>query len=90
MGTLRLNPWRQLHVGRHYRFQERTGTFTDINGNTRDYQPYAIWDGKIDWTDRHYSVYAEVNNIFGKRYYDYGNVEQPGTWVMAGIKWQIF
>ena len=44
----------------------------------------------LDWTDRHYSVYAEVNNIFGKRYYDYGNVEQPGTWVMAGIKWQIF
>ena len=90
VGTLRLNPWRQLHVGLHYRFQERTGTFTDINGNTRDYQPYAIWDGKIDWTDCHYSVYAEVNNIFGKRYYDYGNVEQPGTWVMAGIKWQIF
>jgi len=34
-------------------------------------------------------VYLEANNLFDTDYVDYGNVRQPGTWVMVGAKWNF-
>ena len=31
----------------------------------------------------------EANNLFNKKYVDYGNVQQPGTWLTAGVKYNI-
>ena len=81
---LQLHLWRQLGMGVNYRFQERTGTYTDVNGNTCLYQPYALFDARLNWQSSRYRLYLETNNIFGKKYVDYGNVEQPGCWVIAG------
>jgi len=32
-------------------------------------------------------VYVEANNLFGCRYVDYGNVPQPGQWLMVGVRY---
>lgn len=87
---MKMNIWSNLHLALDYRFQERTGTYTDTQGATKSYQPYAIFDARLDWRTPSYSLFAEVNNIFDKAYVDYGNVPQPGTWLMAGVRVNVF
>ena len=33
--------------------------------------------------------YIEANNIFNKKYYDFGMIPQPGFWFMAGVKFKL-
>ena len=82
----------QLPISRHlglllnYRFQDRTGSYTDTQGLIQDYAPYHIIDGRLSWTTDTYSLYLEGNNLTGSHYVDYGNVPQPGTWLIMGAK----
>ncbi len=82
--NLQLNIWRQLDLGINYRFQDRTGTYTDTEGVVQDYSPYGIVDARIGWNTESYKLYLEANNLFDKEYVDYGHVPQPGTWITAG------
>ena len=70
----------------NYRFQERRGSYTGTDGINRAYKPYQLVDARLAWSKPRYSVYVEANNLFGAHYVDYGNVPQPGLWVMAGAR----
>lgn len=87
--SLDLNLWRSLDLTVKYRFQKRDGRFTttDTEGNAvvRKYQPYAVTDLRLSWNERWYKAYVEANNIFAKKYYDFGSIRQPGAWIMAGV-----
>ena len=80
----------QLHLTLNYRFQDRMGHYTDTNGKVLAYRPYSIVDGQLSWNTATYSIYLEANNLLNHRYVDYGNVPQPGLWIMAGMKIAIF
>lgn len=82
---LQMNLWKQLALCLSYRYQERVGIYTDVDGKTQSYSPYGIVDAKLSWTQPKYNVYLEANNLLDKTYVDYGNVPQPGTWVVAGV-----
>lgn len=84
VAELDLNIWKQLDFNVKYRFQERTGTFTNTDGAVCRYAPYSITEARLQWTAPQYKLYVEANNLFDKSYYDYGCVPQPGIWVMAG------
>lgn len=84
MANLNLNVWRNLELGLYYRWQDRMGSYTDVDGAVRDYSPYGILDGRLQWTGAKYKVYLEANNIFNKSYIDHGCIPQPGIWIMAG------
>lgn len=73
-----------LNLGLNYRFQDRTGTYTDSNGNVQDYKPYGIIDARLSWDAPTYKLYVEANNLFDKTYVDFGHIPQPGIWIMAG------
>ena len=53
------------------------------------YRSYSIVDARLSWNDTAYSVYVEGNNLLSHRYVDYGNVPQPGCWVMVGARWHF-
>lgn len=72
-----------------YRMQERTGTYTTTEGEVRPYQAYGIFDARLAWNTPGYTVYVEANNLFDRSWMDYGNVPQPGLWVMAGVNINI-
>ena len=72
-----------------YRYQYRMGSYTGTDGVNRSYKPYSIVDARLAWTKPSYSVYVEANNLFGARYVDYGNVPQPGFWIMTGARWKF-
>lgn len=68
--------WSRLSAHWDLRWQQR------MNG----YTPYWKLDGKLQWTARHYDLYVSADNITCHRYYDLAAVEQPGLWIMAGVK----
>ena len=83
---LTFNPMEKLEVSVGYRFQDRMGSYTNTEGEVKNYHPYSVVDGKVTWKEDTFSIYVEGNNLTGHRYVDYGNVPQPGAWVIAGVK----
>ena len=81
---LQANLWKRLYMDINYRMQDRTGTYTDTNGQINDYKPYGIVDARLGWNDDRYTLYVEANNLLNKTYVDFGHIAQPGMWVMAG------
>lgn len=88
VANLDLHIWKQLDLTVKYRYQKRTGAFTskDSDGTVKtfNYRPYSVTDARLAWNTNSYNVYVEANNVFNKRYYDFGSLRQPGIWVMAG------
>ena len=74
-------------------YQDRKGTYTlfeDGNwGSEVDYDPFWIFDGKVNYSIKKIDFYVSVNNIFDLKYIDIGNVVQPGRWTKVGISYQI-
>ena len=67
------------------RWQDRVGSYTDFDGTVCDYQPYALVDTRLTWQEPRWKAYIEANNLFDTSYHDYGLVEQPGRWLIAGF-----
>lgn len=85
VSSLQLHLFAYLDLGISYRFQDRVGSYTDLNGSVHDYQPYSLWDARLSWNHPRYTVFVEGNNLLNKHYVDYGLVPQPGTWINVGI-----
>ncbi len=79
----------RLTLGLHFRWQDRVGQYTDFNGIAHDYKPYALVDARLTWQDAKYKLYLEANNLLDNNYVDYGHVEQPGRWLIAGFSIQL-
>jgi len=83
---LRMQLIESLDLTLGYRWQDRMGQYTTIDGEIKDYHPYSVVDARLAWNKDTYSIYIEGNNLTGHRYVDYGNVPQPGCWITGGIK----
>ena len=86
VASLNLQPIPNLNMSIFYRFQDRVGSYVDADGRKDNYSPYSIFDMRIDYSFSRYNIFLEANNLFCKQYIDYGNVRQPGVWLIAGIK----
>ena len=84
--SLQLHLISYLDMGINYRFQDRVGSYTNLEGETKSYFPYGITDVRLSWNHPRYTLYVEGNNLFDKTYVDYGLVPQPGLWINSGIK----
>lgn len=76
---------RNLLLDISYRWQDRDGAYTNTDGKVVRYASYGVLDAKMKWTQPHYEIYVEGNNLLDKSYVDYGNVPQPGIWVIGGV-----
>ena len=84
--SLQLHLISYLDMGINYRFQDRVGSYTNLEGDTKSYSPYGITDVRLSWNHPRYTLYVEGNNLFDKTYVDYGLVPQPGRWFIAGLR----
>jgi len=75
----------KLTLGVNLRWQDRVGQYTDFSGAVQDYKPYALVDTRLTWQEPRYKFYLEANNLLDKDYADFGHVEQPGRWLIAGF-----
>lgn len=91
VATVDLGIFEACNFSLFYRFQDRTGTYTDTEGLIHRYKPYGIVDARLSYgypLDM-IEFYIEANNIFNKKYYDFGMIPQPGFWFMAGVKFKL-
>ena len=83
--------WSHLTASWNFRWQDRMGSYilyedAQSTGQLVPYSPYATLDLKVRWTTRRYEVWAEATNLLNHRYYDLGNIPQPGIVVMGGVR----
>ncbi|MDL2213185.1 TonB-dependent receptor [Bacteroides sp. OttesenSCG-928-E20] len=76
--------WKELHANWAFRWQDRMGSYLKEGGQV-PYSSFGLLDLKLVWQGKSYQLFAEANNVFDCRYYDFGSVPQPGVWVRAGI-----
>ena len=79
----------RLTLGANFRWQDRVGQYTDFSGIAHYYKPYALVDARFTWQEAKYKLYLEANNLLDNNYVDYGHVEQPGRWLIAGFSIQL-
>jgi vitamin B12 transporter len=86
---------KNLTANWNFRFQKRMGGYEvyDANnkatGNIHSYPSFCLMDLKVQWDKPNYQLYASVDNLFDRHYYDYGNIPQPGVWVNVGAMFRM-
>lgn len=88
-GDAELNIWRNLDLTVKYRLQHRMGSYLDVENERHRYSTYALMDARLSWTEPRWNVYVEGNNLLDREYVDYGNVKQPGFWIVAGVSYNL-
>lgn len=64
---------------------DRIGNYTDRSGIVRPYKPFFLLDARITYQHSWWQIYADGTNITATRYFDYGGLEMPGSWISGGI-----
>lgn len=64
---------------------DRTGNYADADGEIRGYKPYFLLDGRLAFDWKMLRLYLDATNITDTRYFDYGGLRMPGTWLSAGV-----
>lgn len=73
-----------------FNFQDRAGTYLNFVSNREvRYEPYLLCNLKIMVKLDKIDFFGEGNNLFNVKYYDLGNIDQPGIWIKGGIKVKI-
>ena len=89
VGTLQMPLTKRLSLNITGRWQDRVGSYTNFDGAVCDYKPYCLVDARLCWQQNWWKAYVEANNLLDTSYHDYGLVEQPGRWIIAGININI-
>ncbi len=80
----------KIHANWQFNFQERAGTYLDAISNTEQrYKPYLLCNLKISLLLNKVNVFVEASNLFNTKYFDLGNIPQPGIWIKGGISVNI-
>ena len=71
---------------------DRNGSYTHYPepGNAslteeRDYKPYFLLDGRLQWEKGLCRLYVDATNITDTRYCDIGGIRLPGVWCTGGV-----
>ena len=74
-------------------YQDREGSFTKFYngsyGNEVEYRTFCLVDSKLTYKLKSIGIYVSVSNLFNAKYYDLGNVIQPGRWLKTGISYKF-
>jgi vitamin B12 transporter len=54
-----------------------------------NYKSYTVMDARLNFKQKHYSIYADGANLFNVQYIESGAVPMPGTWLTLGLKVQM-
>ena len=82
--------YKGLSISGNFSFNSRKGTYKSFAenpiGQVKSYPNYALLDVRLQYSYRAFSVYVEASNLLNVKYYDIGDLVQPGTWARIGIK----
>lgn len=75
-------------------WQDRLGGYIPFEGGIAGttevpYAPYFLLDGRLSYTFKRCNFYIDATNLLNETTVDFGNVPQPGRWIMAGVRVDI-
>lgn len=71
-------------------YNDRAGSYTDFATNQPvSYAPYTMLDLRLLWSEKHFDIFADGNNLFNVSYADYGGLTQPGINFNAGVRFRL-
>ena len=59
--------------------------YIDRNTGSELLAPYSLLDAKFNYDFPRMNVYLRANNLLNRTWYDFGDIPQPGFWLMAGV-----
>lgn len=70
--------------------QDRNGSYIDYNtGLETSYSTVALLNLKVIYVIRNVELSLSGSNLLNRSYYDIGNIQQPGLWIIGGVKVNI-
>ena len=63
--------------------------YVDRNTGSALLKPYSLLDAKLSYEFPHLTCYLRANNLLDKTWYDFGDIPQPGLWVMVGLSCKL-
>jgi vitamin B12 transporter len=83
--------WRNFSASWAFSYQDREGGYikyvnTVPETDETPYAPFVQMDLQLNYTQKHWMVFAEATNLLNNEYVDYGNVPQPGRWIRMGVR----
>ena len=63
--------------------------YIDRNTGSALLAPYSLLDAKIGYDFPHMNLYLRANNLLNRTWYDFGDIPQPGFWLMAGVSCKL-
>jgi iron complex outermembrane receptor protein len=63
--------------------------YVDRNTNSALLTPYALLDAKLGYDFPHLNLYVRANNLLNRTWYDFGDIPQPGLWLLAGVSCRL-
>lgn len=81
--------WNKLSASWIGSYSDRAGQYTSLTNNLVNYTPYFMLNGRLLWTQKHYEIYGDVNNILNVTYADFGGLTQPGINFNVGVRLKL-
>lgn len=75
----------RVQFGWNFLFEQRAGTFLDIDLSEKKYSPFLLTDLRVKYNIGNLDFYSDILNLFNVEYSDIGNIIQPGRWFKCGI-----
>lgn len=63
---------------------DRIGNYTDQSGKVCKYTPFFLLDARINYQYSWWQLYLDCTNLTGTRYFDFGGLKMPGSWISGG------
>ena len=70
--------WKNLDLDLSWRYVDR-------NTGSERMTPYSLLDLRLGYDFPRLNLYLRANNLLNRTWYDFGDIPQPGLWIMAGI-----
>ena len=78
--------FKNLCLDLSYRWMDRIGNYVEYPSNEAvSYKPYSLVDARISWQQPRWNIYLQAENLLNAKYFDHGNIPQPGLWLKAGM-----
>jgi len=70
--------------------QNRNGSYIDYStGKETPYSTIFLINAKLIYQYKDFDFSLSASNLLNRKYYDIGNIEQPGLWVIGGVRINI-
>ena len=74
--------WDRLAIDLSWRYVDR-------NAGSALLTPYSLLDAKLSYDLSRLNLYLRAYNLLDRTWYDFGDIPQPGIWLMAGVSCKL-